>query len=496
MARGLANFDFRLCVYWFVHHSRNTNQHWGYSIKSSEAVWIFIATLQLAGDSMDFVSFPFPLTRKLWLVISNRYLNPPFIHFTTISIISIGILSMVIAFWTSAGGRNIYGSWAGGDYSCFYIAGKILNDHPPDKLYDFGLQSELLHFLLPEISKSEQLPYVNPPFFALIFRPLSHLPYMLSYFSWIFFSILFYVFGFRLIWKTLDSMPTGTWSVALLLALSFEPFFMETIFGGNSSAIGFFTIALFLYFEYLQKDFLSGVSLGILLYKPTLLIFLIPMLLFARRTKTLLGFSACSIILIFLSILTVGFETCIEYIRFLLGVSTTALGNDQIFREWKYVDIFSFSRLLFRTISPAVFILIALMSLSPFILLIKLWWKSSCLNKDSQELLKASAITLTTIVNLHFGIYDTVILVLSILLTVNIFYRSSETQNSRKFSPGFKALLASIYIIPWISQHLARTIGFQPFTFIIAIMAGYQILIVLTYSKIFKLHTVQKIAYD
>ena len=403
---------------------------------------------------------------------------------------------MVIAFWTSAGGRNIYGSWAGGDYSCFYIAGKILNDHPPDKLYDFGLQSELLHFLLPKISMSEQLPYVNPPFFALIFRPLSHLPYMLSYFSWIFFSILIYVFGFKLIWKTLDSMPTGTWSVTLLLALSFEPFFMETIFGGNSSAIGFFAIALFLYFEYLQKDFFSGVSLGILLYKPTLLIFLLPMLLIARRTKILIGFSACSIILIFLSILTVGFETCIEYIRFLVGVSTTALGNEQIFREWKYVDIFSFSRLLFKTISPTVFILIALMSLSPFILLLKLWWKSSCLNKDSQDLLKASAITLTTIINLHFGIYDTVILVLSLLLTVNVFFRKFAAYNSVKLSSGLKALLASIYIIPWISQYLARTIGFQPFTLAIAIMGGYQILILRSYSKITRLHTVQKIFYE
>ncbi len=47
------------------------------------------------------------------------------------------ILNFVIGVWTSAGGRNIYGSWAGGDYSCFYIAGKILNEHSPSKLYDF-----------------------------------------------------------------------------------------------------------------------------------------------------------------------------------------------------------------------------------------------------------------------------------------------------------------------------------------------------------------------
>jgi hypothetical protein len=440
---------------------------------------------------MDFVSCLFLLTRKFWSVFSDRYLNLSFIRFTTITIILIGILNLVIAFWTSAGGRNIYGSWAGGDYSCFYIAGKILNDHPPDKLYDFRLQSELLHSLLPKISFTEELPYMGPPFFALIFKPLSRLPYMVSYSAWMLVSVIMYIFGFKLLWKTLDSMPPKTSKVALLLALSFEPFLMEDVFGGNSSAFGFLAIALSLYFGHLKKDLLSGLSLGICLYKPTFLIVILPMMVIARRTKILLGFSICSIIMIFLSALTVGFETCIQYMRFLLGVSTTTLRGEEIFRTWKYVDIFSFSRLLFGTISPAVLILIVIASLVPFIFLIKLWWKLNSLNKSSQELLKASAITLTIIINLHFGFYDSVILVLSILLTVDVLYRNSIVQNSAELTPGFKALLVSIYIFPWISQPVARITGFQLFTLAIAIMGIYQILLARAYSKLTGLHSEQ-----
>ena len=316
---------------------------------------------------MEFISSLFSLICKLWSVFSDRYLNPSFIRFTTITIILITIINLFIAFWTPAGGRNIYGSWAGGDYSCFYVAGKILNDYPPAKLYDFRLQSELLHSLLPKISLTEELPYVNPPFFALIFKPLSRLPFMVSYSFWILVSVILYVLGFKLFWKTLYSMPQKASTVAFLLALSFEPFLMETVLGGNSSALAFFAYALFLYFWHFKKDLRSGLSLGILLYKPTLLIFIFPMILIARRTKILLGFCIFSIIMLSLSTLTVGFETCVEYMRLLLGVSSTTLKAEEIFRTWKYVDIFSFSRLLFGTISPTVLILIVIASLVPII---------------------------------------------------------------------------------------------------------------------------------
>ena len=196
---------------------------------------------------MGFVSFLLTLIRKFCSFFSVRYLNPSFIRFTSIIIILIGIINYFIAIWTSEGGLNIYGSWAGGDYSCFYIAGKILNDFSSSKLYDFRLQSELLHSLLPSISLTSQLPYINPPFFALIFKLLSRLPYMESYFVWILLSVVMYILGFKLFWKTLNSMPSKTFQLALLLALSFETFFRK-FFSGKSSAIGFLAFSLYLYF--------------------------------------------------------------------------------------------------------------------------------------------------------------------------------------------------------------------------------------------------------
>lgn len=432
---------------------------------------------------MDFIACLFSFPRKCWFFFSGRYLNLSFIRFIAITVILIGIINIIIACWTSAGGVNIYGSWAGADYSCFYIAGKILNGQFPEKLYDFRLQSELLHSLLPAIPLTSELPYMNPPFFALIFKPLSCLPYMVSYCVWGIISIAVYVFSFKLFWKTLDLRHLRISNIALLLALSFEPFSMENIVGGNSSAVGFLACALFLYFGHSKKDLMSGMSLGLLLYKPTFLVIILPMLLIARRVKILVGFGVCSILLILLSFLAVGVDTCVEYGQFLVGVTTETLSSEVIYCTFKYVDIFSFSRLLFGNISPAVSVGIVIVSLIPIFYLIKLWLKLDCLNKSSQELLKASAITLTIIINVHFALYDTVILVLSILLTVNALYQNSTIKNLSELSPGFKCLLVALYILPWISQFVAQIIGLQLFTIGIAIMGSYQIFLARIYSK-------------
>lgn len=432
---------------------------------------------------MNFVFLLFSYVRKFLTFCSDRYLNPPFIRLMAITIISICILNLCIIFWTSAGGVNIFGSWMGGDYPCFYIAGKMLNDYPPQKLYDFNLHNRLLHSLFPKISSSDQIPYINPPFFALIFKPLSLLPYSLSYLIWIFISIILFLCAIKLTWKTLDSMPSELFIISLLLAFSFEPFLMENILGGNCSALGLFALSLFLYFQNLDKEVASGISLGILLYKPTFLIVLLPMLCVARRTKVMLGFAVSAMMAVLLSVMMVGTETCMRYVQFLFGFSSIKLDVDQFTRLWKYVDVFSFSRLLFRHISSIALILIAVAASIPVIYSIRLWWNMNTLNKTSREILIASAITLTHVINLHFGIYDCVFLILPILLTVNAFFRNFPGSTANVISPIFKALLLSIYILPWFTQHVARITDFQMITIIIAGMGYYQIYLAGIYSK-------------
>jgi len=281
----------------------------------------------------------------------------------------------------------------------------------------------------------------------------------------------------------MDSIPANSFNIALLLALSFEPFIMETILGGNSSAVGFLAMALFLYFDYMKKDIASGFTLGFLIYKPTFLVLILPMLLVARKIKVLAGFVLCCLFTALLSIMIVGRETCVEYVRFLLGFSTLSFGSDTILRTWKYVDIFSFCRLLFGDISPPVLLIIITATLIILFFSVKLWWKMQYLDDSVREIVKASVLTLTIIINLHFGIYDCVLLVLSALLTLNALYRNFNFLESTDHRSGFIALLVTNYTVPWLSQSVASFTGFQMFTITVLIMGSYQIILANTYFK-------------
>ena len=405
-------------------------------------------------------------------VFLARYLEPQVIRFVTITVLVIGSINLIIACLTIDGGRNAFGSDAGADYSCFYVAGSLLNSHPADHLYDFDLQSELYHSLLPGIPKEQEIPFVNPPFFALPFQLLSLLPYLTSYLVWIALSSVLYVAGFALIRGTLNSLPAADFKISLLVAFSFAPFLLETAFGGNSSAFGFFSVALALYYERRNKQLASGMALALCFYKPTLLVLLLPMLLIGRQFRALLGVAIGGTALAAVSILMVGWDSSLRYVQMLLNLSQMTSGADDVFRTWKYVDLMSFSRLLLGTESPFALVVVLVPTLIVGVLLIKAWWSIDDGGRNRRDLIWASTIAWTLVLNLHAGIYDSILVVASMLLTAGVLYERATDPSAALLGP-FRWLLVLVYVTPLFSQHVARLVGFQPFTLILAAAAAY-----------------------
>ena len=405
----------------------------------------------------------------------GRYLKLPVIRFIAISFIIGGLLSLTVACWTSKGGVNIFGSWVGGDYACFYVAGTLLNEHSPDQLYDFHLQNRLLHALLPSIPATAELPFINPPFFALLFRPFALLPFTLSFLAWILFSIILYVWGFLLIRGTLSAIPQEASTISLLLALSFEPFLMECAIGGNTSAVGFFAIALALYFYRRGFLTLSGMALGLCLYKPTFLLLVMPMFVLARRIKVLQGFFIAGIFLAGVSCLSLGKQPCLDYLHIFGGVSHMSLGTKSVFRTFNYIDILSFFRLLPGGSSPIIWASALAAVFVPVFYLIPLWWRLDRLDDSRKDLVWACTLTLTTVLNLHFAIYDSIIVVPAILLTANVLYRHSSRTGAAALTPLFRLLIVLLYLTPWLTQQMAKFLGLQIFTLVLAATGAYQL---------------------
>ncbi|HET6890971.1 MAG TPA: glycosyltransferase family 87 protein, partial [Pyrinomonadaceae bacterium] len=274
----------------------------------------------------------------------ERRLNRPYIQFICTLILAIYFAVLTISFITNVRGRTIFGPYLGADFGAFYIAGRIFNTQSPDRIYDPRLHDRLYQEQFPDAPAENGLPYVNAPFFILPFTVLARLPYAWAYMFWLALSLALYVAAFVLLWRTLEGIPRNAWLVALLLSLSFMPFLVECLAGGQTSAIGFFCLAVAIVSERRGHYILSGLALSLCAYKPTLLVLILPMLVITRRYLTVVGFVAGCGVLAIISILSVGWQGCLGYINNLLYFANASTGTVSTLRSWKYVDINSFFR--------------------------------------------------------------------------------------------------------------------------------------------------------
>jgi hypothetical protein len=407
-------------------------------------------------------------------LIEHR-LNRPYIQFICILVLAVYLVVLVMSFATNVRGRTIFGPYLGADFGAYYIAGKIFNTRSADQIYDATLHHRLYQEQFPDMPSDSQLPYVNAPFFVLPFTILARMPYSWAYLLWLLLSLALYVAGLTLIWRTLDGIPRDAWLTSLLLALSFMPFLVECLAGGQTSAVGFFCLAFAISSERRGYHILSGLAISLCAYKPTLLLLAMPMLLITRRYKTLLGVVAGCGILGLLSLLVVGREGCLGYINSLLYFTNASTSAASGLRSWKYVDVNSFFRLLMGHHTFLRWTMMAAVFLIVLPLLFRLWWQSNPGRRADQSLVWALTLTWTLVLNLYVGIYDSTLVVLSVLLTTDVMYRRIESD--QLWLPAtFKAILLLLYIVPWITQPIARLTGLQIFTLVLAVFGVYQII--------------------
>jgi hypothetical protein len=237
---------------------------------------------------------------------------------------------------------TVFGAPFGSDFAEFYSTGKIINEYGAHRLYDLNLQDKLVHEAVP-VSPDISIPYVYLPFLALLFAPLARLSFAWAYLAWLVVSTALYVSAVLLALRLNPTMPRG---LTLLVALAFPPFCMYVLGGGQVSAVGCFVFAIALYLGNTGQSFLSGLALALLLYKPSLVVVIVPALIFARQFRVLAGFACGSICLCIVSWWMIGSEELIHYGRLLLAFSGT-LGFEGS-RTAKYVDLGAFVRLLFH----------------------------------------------------------------------------------------------------------------------------------------------------
>ncbi len=404
----------------------------------------------------------------------NQRLNHQYVRSICSIVLVLCFLALSVSFATQVRGRTVFGPILGADFATFYVTGLIFNQNGPERVYDRALQNQFYRDLFPDWPRDVELPFVNAPFFVVPLPLLSHLPYFSAYLLWLLISLGLYVLALRIVWRTLDAVPQDAWLTALLLALSFMPFLVECLAGGQSSAFAFFSLALTIAFEKRGRLFLSGLALSLCLYKPTLLLLLLPMLVITRRLAVLRGFVTGCLGLTIVSLLAVGWQGCLRYIEALFFIADASTSKISGLRTWKYVDVNSFFRLLLEGHHYLRWAMVLLTASVVVPLLLRSWRKVGREMRGDNDLLWALTITWTLVFNVHVGIYDTALNVLSGLLVANILYRRVN-EGRPALPPAFKYLLLLLYVVPWFTQPIARLTSVQLYTVVLLMFGAYQL---------------------
>jgi Glycosyltransferase family 87 len=204
------------------------------------------------------------------------------------------------------------------DFSIFYTAGKIVAEHRGRQLYDYPLQESVQRSsILRGVQKSDFiLPYNHLPFEALLFVPLSLLPYLPAYLVWLGINLgLLIVAGISLRrhLPLLRAAPLWLW---VLACLAYSPIFI-TLMLGQDSILLLLCYCLAWVALVKKSEFAAGAWLGLGLCKYHLVLPFLLAFLLERRAKVIAGFLTVAVILGLISFAVVGRQGIVSYPRFL-----------------------------------------------------------------------------------------------------------------------------------------------------------------------------------
>ena len=363
--------------------------------------------------------------------------------------------------------HNLYFEKSPVDFVYFYGTGKIADTHSAIDVYDYRLQLATFNGILP-LDHGMYGPSPYPPFVSQFFRLFAKFSFSTAFLLWMAISLVLYVAGVTMVLKEFFPGDRLERSLILCFALASSPFLMNTLGNGQLTSIGLFFISLAIVEERRSRPFLSGLALSMLIYKPTLLLFAVPMLLLTRRLRTLGGFVAGAGALGLISTLAAGIRIWPVYLHFLnsFGRTSGVYGQSSL-RLWKYVDLNSISYAVPGGRSRVALLLLACCVVAAAGWLVVVWWRSAGGDRAQQTLAWPVAMTWTMLVNVYYPIYDSILIVIAIIVALSAL---RELAWPRAFE-WMVTLAVLTFAIGWFTEPVAKQSGVQLLTMAILAIA-------------------------
>jgi len=303
------------------------------------------------------------------------------------------------------------------DFTALYSAGKILRQGLGRQLYDSQTQFRIQQEFAAGVSiRQGPLPYIHPPWEALLLVPFAYFSYQTAYLLWDTVNVLILLslpFLLRNHLPQLKRVPALFW---LFAALAFYPIFFDLLQGQDILPLLLFLTLAFVSLKQ-NHDLAAGCWLGLGLFRFHLVLPLVFILLLHKRLRALLGFALVAVVLAVVSIAIIGWNAALSYPAFVWHVETV-MGHGAIVP----VDMPNLRGLLHTFLAERSSKLV--IQLVVAVLSVTLLFFASAKWKFAREgtvfdLGFALALVATILVSYHANTYDLSLLFLPVMLLTN-----------------------------------------------------------------------------
>ena len=320
-------------------------------------------------------------------------------------LLAVGMWTAFIFNLGAPGMHDRHGLIKGADFLHFYTLGNLALEHRGDLLYNMPAQTELARQEVPAAAGYVYVPLYGPQV-SLVFAPLARLPYLWALAIWISVNVLIYAACCFAIWTTCPNLAGRGWTV-LLLAMAFPGFFQLLAWGQSSGlALASFTLA------YLalrgQHEFVAGLAIGCLAFKPQWAIAAALVIVLTGRWKVLAGATVSASLQLGAGWAYYGTAAMHDYVHALSRIADVLPALEP--RRYQMHSLRGFWVLLVPH-SGAATVLYIVSSVAALTVLLGSWWK-----RGPWELQFSALLFGSVLVSPHLTVYDLVVLAPAFLL--------------------------------------------------------------------------------
>jgi hypothetical protein len=201
------------------------------------------------------------------------------------------------------------------DFLAFYTGALIVQRGQGHALYDLELQASTQESLMsePAIARLQQqvrvrvLPFLNPPFVALLFVPLTRLALPQAYALWLIICLGMLVSLVAVLTISMSAWPVRERLFAAAAGLTFLPAYFAVWQGQISLLLALVAVVAWTAFR-ASKEQWGGFVLAALFAKPQYALLIAVVLIWERRWRAVVGFGVGTAMLALVSLFLVGAE--------------------------------------------------------------------------------------------------------------------------------------------------------------------------------------------